>query len=153
MLSRTDIMLSVMLLDIDYFKKYNDTYGHNEGDNCLRIIAQAINNTITRKGDFAARYGGEEFAVILPSTDEAGSQNIAIKILNVIRELKIPHIQSPNGIVTISIGITTGNKNNTRDLNNYLIKADEALYMSKNNGRNQFTLLSMTENITNTDKS
>jgi len=143
-LSRTDSMLSVMLIDIDFFKKFNDTYGHSEGDKCLKVIARTLDKVILRSGDFVARYGGEEFAVILPGTDEAGAQLTAGKMLTAIRELKIPHEQNNNeGIVTISIGITTGYETYKRTWNDYIKKADEALYISKRSGRNKCTFLSM----------
>lgn len=143
-LFRTESCLSILLLDIDYFKKYNDTYGHSRGDDCLKIVAQALNKVITRKGDFIARYGGEEFAVVLPGTDNTGANIIANKMLKTVQELKIPHEKSVNGIVTISIGVTTGFRIHTQSWNNYFKKADEALYMSKNNGRNQITSLALT---------
>jgi diguanylate cyclase (GGDEF)-like protein len=130
-----------MLIDVDFFKMFNDTYGHSKGDDCLRLIAQTINKVITRKGDFTARYGGEEFAVVMPGTDETGTHTVAEKILKAIRELKIPHEKTKEGIVTISIGIATGCKTNTQYWTDYFKKADEALYISKNNGRDRSTFL------------
>ena len=144
--SRTESKLSVLMMDVDHFKKYNDTYGHAEGDNCLKAIAKSFGKTMQRKGDFAARYGGEEFVVVLPDTDEAGAKVVAENILTAIRDLKMPHEKndSGNGIVTISIGITTGNSTISQNGGDYLKKADEALYLSKENGRNRFTFLEMT---------
>jgi len=142
--SRINLKLTVMMIDVDFFKNYNDTYGHSEGDDCLRTIAQTLSDVITRKGDFIARYGGEEFAVILPNTNEAGARMIADKMLNAVRELKRPH-ESINGIVTISIGFTTGYQTTLQTWNDYVKKADEALYLSKNNGRNRYTYLSLIE--------
>jgi len=144
-LSRTQSMLSVLFLDIDFFKKYNDTYGHSEGDECLKTIAQTLNKVIMRGGDFAARYGGEEFVVVLPGTDKAGAQFTADKMLQAIRELKIPHVQNDGGIVTVSIGITTGFYTHTQTWADYIKKADEALYISKQNGRNRCTFLALNE--------
>ena len=141
-LKRSGDVLSVMMIDVDYFKKYNDTYGHSEGDDCLKIIAEKINNSLNRPDDFVARYGGEEFAVILPYTDEIGARFIAGKILTNIRECNIPHEKSETaGCVTVSIGLTTGNTENPQDGNNFIKKADIALYQSKQNGRNQYTFI------------
>jgi len=140
-LSRTKAVLSVLLIDIDFFKKYNDTYGHLKGDECLKKIAVTLNKVIERKSDFTARYGGEEFAVILPNTDEAGARAIADKMLNAIRNLQIPHENNKDGIATVSIGITTGILNYTQSWEEYLNKADEALYLSKNSGRDRCTFL------------
>jgi len=142
-LSRTKSQLSVLLIDIDFFKKYNDTYGHIKGDECLKAIAMTLNRIIERKGDFTARYGGEEFAVVLPNTDETGACNIAYKMLNAIRDLQIPHENNKGGITTVSIGITTGNLFHTQSWEDYLNKADKALYMSKNNGRDRCTFLEL----------
>lgn len=89
--ARSGSMLSVMMMDIDYFKKYNDTYGHSEGDECLKAVAKAIAGCVSRPDDFAVRYGGEEFAVILPGTDESGARVMAEKILEAVRALGIPH--------------------------------------------------------------
>jgi len=142
-LSRAESKMSVMLIDIDFFKKYNDTYGHIQGDECLRTIAQTINRIIERKSDFAARYGGEEFAVILPNTDEKGARRIAEKLLKAIRDLKIPHINNEGGIATVSIGVTTSYKIAMQNSTDFIKKADEALYLSKNSGRNRQTFLEM----------
>lgn len=145
-LSRTDALLSVLIIDVDKFKSYNDTYGHIKGDECLKIIAKTLNNKIIRKGDFTARYGGEEFAVVLPGTNGVGAMIMAERMLDAVRELKIPH-QGINGYVTISIGITTGDRIYTQNWNDFFIKADEALYMSKNGGRNRCTFLSLNSPI------
>jgi len=146
-LSRAKTKMSVLLIDIDYFKKYNDTYGHLKGDECLKTIAQTLNKGIVRSGDFAARYGGEEFVVVLPNTDATGARIIADKILNAIRGLKIPHENSSEGIVTISVGITTGGIIHTQKWNDYIKRADEALYMSKQNGRNRYTFIELKNEI------
>jgi len=130
---------------VDYFKKYNDTYCHADGDNCLKAIAKALGKTMQRKVDSAARYGGEEIVVVLPDTDETGAKTVAEKILTAVRDLKIPHEKndSGNGIATISIGITTGNSKVSQDSSDYLKKADDALYLSKENGRNRYTYLEL----------
>jgi len=140
MLSRTGSPLSLLMIDIDFFKKYNDTYGHDTGDTCLKEIASSLSKCFTRDDDFAARFGGEEFAVVLPNTDEGGAAFIAQKLLNKIRSCGIPHKTNPvEPFVTVSIGGTTGNVNYNQDANDYIKRADSALYKSKNNGRNQYT--------------
>jgi diguanylate cyclase (GGDEF)-like protein len=149
-LSRMDSNLSVMMADVDFFKKFNDTYGHNKGDDCLKAVAQAINKITMRSGDFVARYGGEEFVVVLPGTDEQGAYIIADKILEAIKELNIPHEKHDEGIVTISIGITTGCPNYRQSWNDYIKKADEALYISKHEGRNRYTFLALKEALNET---
>jgi len=141
-LIRSGGILSVMMIDIDYFKKYNDTYGHSEGDACLKEIADAIGKALLRPEDFVARYGGEEFAVILPHTDENGSRFIAGKILQNVRARNIPHENSEAADhVTISVGLTTINANYSKNGDDYLKQADIALYKSKQNGRNQYTFI------------
>ena len=90
-LSRAGKPLSVMMLDIDFFKRYNDTYGHSAGDDCLKTVAGAVAGCVEYADNFAARYGGEEFVVVLPDTEEAGAELIAEKIIKTIRELGIPH--------------------------------------------------------------
>jgi len=140
--SRTDSSLSVLMIDIDYFKKYNDTYGHDAGDDCLRIITSALSQCIIREEDFVARYGGEEFVAVLPNTDENGAHLIAEKMLEKVRECNIPHKTSDiAGYVTISIGGTTGIVKHLQHGRNYIKLADEALYESKKNGRNRYTFI------------
>ena len=139
--------LSVMMMDVDFFKKYNDTYGHAEGDNCLKAVAAALAETVTRADDFVARYGGEEFAVIMPNTDENGARLLAEKILEAVRGKNIPHEKNDAApYVTISIGVTTGYIDNYRqDGLNYVKRADEALYTSKEKGRNQYNFINFEE--------
>ena len=144
-LSRNESKLSVLMMDVDFFKKYNDTYGHAEGDSCLKAIAEALGKAMQRKGDFAARYGGEEFVIVLPETDEEGAKAMADRILSAIRDLKIPHEKndSSGGIATLSIGVTTGITTISQNGDEYLKKADEALYISKESGRNRYSFLAM----------
>ena len=142
LLSRSNDLLSVIMMDIDHFKKYNDTYGHEEGDACLKAVAEALSGTISRASDFAARYGGEEFIAVLPNTDEHGARLLAEKLLNNVRALQLPHENnSAAPYVTISIGITTGKISQKRHWEEYVKRADEALYMSKRDGRDQYTYL------------
>ncbi|MDR2731800.1 MAG: GGDEF domain-containing protein [Fibromonadaceae bacterium] len=138
-LSRTRSKLSLLMVDIDFFKKYNDNYGHIMGDNCLKTIANVLNETITRDEDFVARYGGEEFIVVLPNTDENGAQIIAEKLLKRIQECNIAHEKSAVArCITVSIGGTTGTVSHLQSGNTYIRRADMALYKSKQRGRNQY---------------
>ncbi|MDR1837445.1 MAG: GGDEF domain-containing protein [Treponema sp.] len=139
-------LLSVLMIDIDFFKKYNDTYGHGQGDACLKAIAKVLAASVMRPEDFTARYGGEEFVVILPNTDESGACGIADKILENVRACGISHEKSDAAnCVTVSIGVTTAHVDLARDGGDYIKRADEALYMSKGNGRNQYTYLDFRE--------
>jgi len=138
--SRTGGSLSVLMIDIDYFKKYNDTYGHDAGDDCLKAVVSALSQCIIREEDFIARYGGEEFVAVLPSTDMDGARLIAEKMLGKVSECNIPHETSDiAGYVTVSIGVTTGIVNHLQHGSDYIKAADKALYESKNNGRNRIT--------------
>ena len=142
MISRSGGLLSVLMLDIDFFKRYNDTYGHGQGDTCLKSVAETVAGTLSRAEDFVARYGGEEFTVVLPHADAAGAQMIADKIITNVQALKMLHEKNDAAdCVTISIGITTGNVQHGQDYSDYLKRADEALYMSKHNGRNRSTYI------------
>jgi diguanylate cyclase (GGDEF)-like protein len=140
--------LGVVMIDIDYFKKYNDTYGHNMGDKCLIKVAQTLKNSIQRAGDFVARFGGAEFIVILPNTDKDGTCMMANKMIENVKACNIPHEKNEAAsCVTISIGATTGDVNHTHKNVDYIKRADKALYISKQNGRNQFTYMDFDENI------
>lgn len=140
-LQRTSTVLSLLMCDIDYFKKYNDTYGHLAGDDCIRSVAGLIRSQCKRVSDIPARYGGEEFCVILPNTGSEQALFIAESLRKNLTDEKIPHSESPiNGIITISIGLTTliPDKNTSPEM--IISLADKALYASKNNGRNRVTL-------------
>lgn len=133
---RNKIALSVALCDIDNFKAFNDAYGHQAGDDCLKQVAQTLSSVIKRPGDLVARYGGEEFGVILPYTDSAGALLIGNLLQSKIESLQIAHIASKAGkYVTVSIGVATyyGEGINRNDLVN---KADRALYKAKASGKN-----------------
>jgi diguanylate cyclase len=134
---RLNMPLSVLMIDIDHFKRYNDIYGHPEGDVCIRAVAQVIKRSVGRTGDVAARYGGEEFTVLLPGADELGAFRVAQRIAESVRTLKIPHEGNEPGLVTVSIGMhTVSPKGNV--LPDALIGiADEALYQAKQGGRNR----------------
>jgi diguanylate cyclase (GGDEF)-like protein len=136
---RSDLPFSLIMADIDYFKLYNDHYGHAAGDLCLKKVAAALNHSISRPSDVAARYGGEEFSIILPDTDDDGAYNIAEYFRSYVEELQIPHIQSDvSEFVTVSVGlaccITPGAKESPSIL---IEKADQMLYLAKESGRNR----------------
>ncbi|MHC5594764.1 MAG: GGDEF domain-containing protein [Nostoc sp.] len=131
--------LSLILCDVDFFKSYNDTYGHRVGDRCLQEIAKAIKDIIKRPGDLVARYGGEEFAVILPNTDTEGATHVANKICHAVRTLAISHKNSQvSPYVTISVGFTTEIPQPSSDLEEMIAVADRALYQAKAAGRDRF---------------
>ena len=139
---RCEAHMSLLLLDLDCFKNFNDHYGHQVGDDCLRVVGTALVSAISRVTDLAARYGGEEFAVILPSTDSAGAVAVARQIQSNIRQLAIPHAKNVNGssFVTVSIGAATAlcRPGGTMEMpQSLLASADAALYKAKQNGRNQ----------------
>jgi len=136
-LSRSDGYLSVLMLDVDFFKKYNDTYGHDMGDKCLKKVSAALSKVIGREDDFLARYGGEEFVVVLPNTNENGAVLVAKEMIKAVSDCKIPHKSYENvGIVTVSAGCTTGIVKHSQSISSYVKCADAALYKSKQNGRN-----------------
>jgi diguanylate cyclase (GGDEF)-like protein/PAS domain S-box-containing protein len=134
--------LSLLLLDIDHFKQFNDRYGHLAGDDCLRQIASVLSGTVKRAGDLVARYGGEEFACVLPATAREGALRIAGEIANEIGGLNIPHEDSPvAGHVTVSIGVATAIAGKGREYSDLLKEADQCLYYAKQQGRNRVTAL------------
>lgn len=130
--------ISLILCDIDYFKKYNDTYGHQEGDSCLQSVAATIRKSMRRPSDLAARYGGEEFAVILPNTDLKGALFVAENIRSSVMALNIPHRASDvyKG-VTLSLGVAEMEPVEDHLEKELILKADQALYLAKENGRNR----------------
>jgi len=137
-LGREKKPLSLIMCDIDYFKSYNDTYGHPLGDETLKSIGQVLKMAAQRSSDLAARYGGEEFALVLPNTDQEGAVVVAERIRLEIENLKIPHQKSRiSKYVTMSLGIATIIPQNTVDYTNLVKKADKALYQAKFQGRNQ----------------
>jgi diguanylate cyclase (GGDEF)-like protein len=129
--------LSMLLMDVDYFKLYNDTYGHQGGDSCLKQVAAVLGETIKRTTDLAARYGGEEFVVVLSNTDKSGAMVVAERIRALVEELQIPHMASTiNPYVTLSIGIASVVPNHENQAEDLIAAADRALYHAKENGRN-----------------
>ena len=134
--------LAVLMIDIDFFKPYNDNYGHGQGDETLRKVAKALEKTIKRASDFVARYGGEEFVILLKDINKDGVEAVANNLLNAIRELKITHEFSKiENYVTVSIGASFYNSNSDITKLELLLKADETLYSVKNSGRNNFAIL------------
>lgn len=134
---RQEESLSMLMLDIDHFKLYNDENGHSAGDECLKKIASCIEDSLSRPADMAARFGGEEFACVLPETDQKGAGLIADRIHKALKELAIPHETSPiSSIVTLSIGISTTIPEKNASLDEFVKSADKMLYLAKDSGRN-----------------
>ena len=126
------------MLDIDYFKKYNDTYGHLEGDIVLKRLSRALTATVRRATDIVARYGGEEFVVILPDTNETNALDAARKIQKYVDDLDIPAVkESAYKNVTFSMGVGTIMPGDKNDWESTLEQVDQALYQAKEDGRNK----------------
>ena len=137
-MKRTGEKLSIIMLDVDFFKLYNDAYGHLQGDECLKTVAKVLKTTIKRATDIAARYGGEEFVVLLPDTDEIGAIKVAETLRANVEAMKMEHKDSRiSDVVTVSIGVATFDKHSLVAPENLVQKADEALYEAKNSGRNK----------------
>ena len=134
---REDGVLSVLVMDVDWFKRFNDTYGHVAGDACLNQVAQAAQSCIVRESDLLARYGGEEFTAILWQTDASGAAVVAERVLNAVRALDVPHVESPLGRVTASIGVAGCKALAVADPQTLLKAADRALYAAKTAGRDR----------------
>jgi len=129
--------LSIIMLDIDYFKQYNDYYGHIQGDECLKRVANVLACVATRSRDFFARYGGEEFILVLPETDEAAAFKIAERCRNMIFKAQIPHEKSlVSQLLTISIGISTITPTRNDEAIKFIATVDKQLYVAKEKGRN-----------------
>jgi diguanylate cyclase (GGDEF)-like protein len=134
---RVGSYISLIMLDIDCFKAYNDTYGHLNGDDCLKKIATRLSEILKRPRDFLCRYGGEEFVAVLPDTDEKGALEVANRFLLETKKLKIPHKNSSaDKNVTISIGLITAKPGRKEKRNSIMHKVDKALYEAKKAGRN-----------------
>jgi diguanylate cyclase (GGDEF)-like protein len=161
---RTGTPLALLMIDIDHFKQFNDRYGHPAGDDCLRVVAQALVGTSMRPADLVARYGGEEFVMILPETPRAGAQQLAHRVLDRVEALEIAHEKSPTaGHVTVSVGVACYDKDsdcwtppwlesNSGDPlrgrygpSALLLAADKALYSAKRTGRAQAKLLDIAD--------
>jgi diguanylate cyclase (GGDEF)-like protein len=135
---RENAPLSLLMIDVDHFKSYNDRYGHGAGDECLRRIGRTLADVPKRAGDLVARFGGDEFAVILPNTDAKGALVMARAILAAVNTLKLAPIGSPAADqVTLSLGAATGTPRAIGDIQAFIQAADLALYRAKTSGRNQ----------------
>jgi diguanylate cyclase (GGDEF)-like protein len=139
--ARYDLPLGVIMIDIDHFKGYNDTYGHQQGDECLRRVAAALSKSVTRAGDLVARYGGEEFAVILSHMAEDEAIAVADRLRAAVEELRIPHrASSASDHVTISLGVAAMVPERDDQASALLALADRALYTAKEGGRNRVSV-------------
>ncbi|WP_371381136.1 diguanylate cyclase [Sporomusa aerivorans] len=136
--AREGYELSILFLDIDFFKAYNDTYGHQEGDDCLKVIAATAGRVLKRPADLLARYGGEEFVIVLPGTGVAGGQKLAEEIRVAVEKCHIPHAASQVADhVTVSVGVAGGRVKPAAKPAELIARADAALYEAKHSGRNQ----------------
>ncbi|MCG3712549.1 MULTISPECIES: GGDEF domain-containing response regulator [Arcobacteraceae] len=141
-IKRENKNLAVMMIDIDFFKPYNDNYGHGKGDEALKKVAFALQSTIKRPTDLVARYGGEEFVILLKDIDKPGLETVAKNLLEAVRDLKITHdFSKVANFITVSIGISYYNTNKDITKLELLMKSDETLYKVKNSGRNNFSIL------------
>ncbi|MFZ5351590.1 MAG: GGDEF domain-containing response regulator [Bacillota bacterium] len=138
---REKSIISIIMIDIDNFKAYNDNYGHLQGDKCLKQVAKCISSTLKRPLDFAGRYGGEEFVVVLPGTDKNGAMLLGEEIRASVEKLGIRHEYSKtSAFVTVSLGAAAIVPDAESSISEFIDKADKALYLSKNEGRNKCTL-------------
>ncbi len=135
---REERPLGLIMLDVDYFKRFNDTYGHQQGDQCLQAVAEVLKAVAHRPADLPARYGGEEFALLLPNTEPQGVQYLANLIRKRVQARGIPHQASEVAdVVTVSVGCTVSLWNDNFQADDLIRIADEALYQAKEQGRNQ----------------
>lgn len=134
---RTKVPLSLIMIDVDHFKKFNDKYGHQAGDVCLRQVAGALDSCVRRAGDSVSRYGGEEFAAILFHTSMNEARNISESMLAAVRAIGMKHEDSPHEIVTISVGGATIVPSAESSMNQLVEEADKSLYRAKTNGRDR----------------
>ncbi|MBU1054918.1 MAG: diguanylate cyclase [Proteobacteria bacterium] len=135
---RSGSLVSLVILDIDYFKKFNDNYGHPAGDECLKLVAQELKQCIKRSGEIIARYGGEEFAAILPGVSQDDAQKLAEKLRNHIESLQIIHAYSDVAdCITISLGVATTSPKDGLEPAEFINTTDKMLYEAKSQGRNQ----------------
>lgn len=142
---REKFPITVLMIDIDYFKAYNDYYGHIKGDRILKEIGKIINNHARRPTDLAGRWGGEEFIVVLSNIDKKQASDLANDLHRDIIKREIKHEFSPSGRLTVSIGGYTEIPDNTRTIDEFINKADKALYKAKSLGRNKVVLFNSLE--------
>lgn len=144
--------LSLLLCDLDDFKSFNDYYGHQNGDNCLKQVAQLLQKVLKRPGDKVFRYGGEEFAIILPNTAYEGGEIISQQLVQIVEQNQIPHHSSEiNSFVSVSLGIAVMNSADKISSQELFQIADIALYQAKNRGRNRYSLATIEDKL-NQDK-
>lgn len=140
---REKTAVAVLLLDIDYFKTYNDTYGHPAGDECLAAVARSLSGAMRRSGDMVARYGGEEFVVILPNTDRDGAEDVARRLIAAVDGLSMAHAGSAiSEHVTISVGVAIAVPEMNVSYKRIIDDADASLYEAKKRGRHQYSMAS-----------
>ena len=133
--------LTLMIVDVDWFKRYNDFYGHQAGDRCLIAISEALQKGLKRATDLVARIGGEEFVVVLPQTTGAGAKAAAQRVLDIVRGLHLRHeAGGPSKIVTISVGVKSGVPTSSDTIDEWLTQADQVLYRAKQQGRDRFEM-------------
>jgi diguanylate cyclase (GGDEF)-like protein len=144
---RNNTALSVILIDIDFFKRYNDRYGHPAGDECLRRVAATLKAGLRRPGDLLARYGGEEFVCLLPLTPLEGGLHLAQTLGRKIAEQNLTHVDSSvAAVVTVSLGVCSINGTCERTPDELVRAADDQLYLAKSLGRGQACAVNLTEN-------
>ncbi len=136
--------LSLLMIDVDFFKSLNDKYGHRSGDECLVQIAHGLRACLPRSGDLLARYGGEEFAVILPSTNRSGAESVAARMQHAVRALNIQNDRTVSAFITISTGVSTYDASASGSPHDLVEASDRALYQAKQNGRNRIEFAEMT---------
>jgi diguanylate cyclase (GGDEF)-like protein len=139
--ARSAAPMAVIMIDIDHFKNYNDTYGHQAGDGCLQQVSAAMKRCAGRPPDLLARYGGEEFIILLPQVGQQGAEVVAERILEEVRQLRIPHAaSSAGGEVTVSMGVATALPDENQDPSTLIRAADALLYRAKESGRNRYCI-------------
>ncbi|MGL5402655.1 MAG: GGDEF domain-containing protein, partial [Acinetobacter sp.] len=144
---RHEVPITIMMIDIDFFKLYNDTLGHIQGDQCLRRIAILLGSISSRSGDLAARYGGEEFLLLFSMTDKDQALIQVQRLMQLMQNIGIAHPRSNvSKYVTISVGVATTTPHLNDSLSEFISQADHALYVAKNNGRNQYHVATI-ENV------
>ncbi len=139
--SRAGTPLSLIMIDTDFFKLFNDAYGHQRGDDCLTLIAKTLRNALNRPGDMVARYGGDEFMILIPGINAEGAAEMAEAMRGRVEGMEITHRGSPDDkVVTISLGVVTGYPTRGLSSGELIAAADEALYQAKDEGRNRFII-------------
>ncbi|NLM41518.1 MAG: diguanylate cyclase [Firmicutes bacterium] len=147
---RNKMPLSVLMIDLDRFKAYNDTYGHLQGDDVLKLVAKTLYHALRRPGDLVARWGGEEFSVLLPQTDLLGALHVAERLRSAVYDLEIPHESSHVAdVLTVSIGVASSMPNQPWSYDQLLQWADEAVYRAKAEGRNRVVAYEYARDLSN----